>query len=132
MDALEILKKQTLLIVEDDDLTRESLRSLLKNTFKEVIEAVNGKEGLELTDQFNPDIVLTDLEMPVMNGVAMIEKIRENHPFKPIIVVTAFSDQAQKAIKANRVLTKPLIIKDLKKILSALALEDAENHSDSY
>ncbi len=114
-------KSQTILIVEDDDLARESLSSLLKNMYKEVYTAVNGQDGLDKTESLNPDVVLTDLEMPVMNGAVMIEKIRLHHPKKPIIVVTAFADQANKITKANRILTKPVIIKELKTILKDFA-----------
>jgi YesN/AraC family two-component response regulator len=125
MNIPELLKKLTLLIVEDDDIARESLISILKNTFENIHGAQDGQEGLLKTEEINPDIIITDLEMPIMNGMDMIDKIREKHPKKPIIVVTAFADQSHKTDKANRILIKPIIVKELKAALADLAVESA-------
>ncbi len=108
MTPEERLKEATVLIVEDDDIARMALGKIVQRVCKRVYEARNGKEGYERELECDPDIVLTDLEMPVMNGMELIEKLKSRDPHRPVIVVTAFADEAHKTPKADRVITKPV------------------------
>jgi CheY-like chemotaxis protein len=82
-----------ILFVEDDPLTREQMADLLRQRFNRLQVAGNGEEGLSLYRQMKPDIVITDILMPVMNGSEMTRRIRELDPDARIIVITAFSEK---------------------------------------
>jgi diguanylate cyclase (GGDEF)-like protein len=87
-----MLKSLTLLYVEDDESTVRSFINAFSDYFKEVIVARNGEEGIELFEKQTPHIVITDLQLPKMSGLEMVERIRQTHPSLPIIVNSAFSD----------------------------------------
>jgi sigma-B regulation protein RsbU (phosphoserine phosphatase) len=76
------------LIVDDEQSIRTLLRALLEDLGYGVAEAANGREGLEVFDREHPDLVLADLNMPVMDGLAMISELREKGPAIPVIVVS--------------------------------------------
>jgi DNA-binding response OmpR family regulator len=80
----------TILYVEDDDLIREEATEYLSLIYNRVIEARNGEEALKLYALFKPDIIITDIEMPIINGLQMVKKIRQKDKKTPIIVVSAF------------------------------------------
>jgi two-component system response regulator AtoC len=83
----------TVLYVEDDFYVRESLLRLLRRRFSKVIEACDGREGLEMHRLHNPDFVITDIQMPVMDGLEMCECIMKEKPDAKVIVTTAFNDR---------------------------------------
>ena len=80
------------LYAEDDALTRDEIALFLKRRAKEVIVAANGEEGLELFRRHNPDIIVTDIRMPVMDGLKMLRAIRQMNSVIPVIVTSAYSD----------------------------------------
>ena len=82
----------SVLYVEDEDPTREAVHQLLQERFREVFVARNGVEGLEQFRKKNPDLLVTDIMMPVMDGLKMVRKIRERNKDVPIIVTTAYSE----------------------------------------
>jgi len=86
------LDEFTILYVEDDIDTQELMSNILKMTFKEVFIAGNGKEGLKLYKDKRPDIVLSDISMPIMDGLEMSELIKKINPDQLIALFTAFSD----------------------------------------
>ncbi len=69
-----LLKNFTLLYVEDDRTTQEMIKILLKDKVKQLYIASNGQEGLEVYQDKNPDIILTDINMPIMDGLKMSKK----------------------------------------------------------
>ncbi len=87
-----IFKDVTLLYVEDDPMTLEEISFFLKKYVKKLYIAKNGKEGLELFKEHSPDMIITDVQMPIMNGLEMSEKILELNPNIPIAITTAYSD----------------------------------------
>lgn len=90
----ELFENITLLYVEDDEMTLEEISFFLERYVKKLIIAKNGQEGLELYKKHNPDMVITDIQMPVMNGLDMAKKIFEINPSVPIAVTTAYSDSS--------------------------------------
>jgi len=88
-----ILKKIKLLIIEDDDTQREELARFFKRRVDKVYLAKNGKEGFDKFETLNPDIVLTDLRMPKMSGLELVETIRKDDRITPIIIFTAMNDR---------------------------------------
>ncbi|MEI6702665.1 MAG: PAS domain S-box protein [Deltaproteobacteria bacterium] len=84
----------TILLVEDEDEVRHIAKALLKNFGFTVLEAVNGKEGLELYQKNASEIslVLTDMGMPVMDGYEMFHKLKSLNPELPIIISSGYGD----------------------------------------
>jgi CheY-like chemotaxis protein len=80
------------LVIDDDASVRQVLRFLLAASGYESQPAANGPSGLAQFVKGGWDLVLTDLEMPEMNGWQVIDAIRQRDPTMPILVVTAFSD----------------------------------------
>jgi CheY-like chemotaxis protein len=81
------------LIAEDNPVNRELLRELLESRGYLVHEACNGQEALDQLEQTRPDIVLLDINMPVMDGFAAISRIREQPSLAtlPVLAVTAYA-----------------------------------------
>ena len=84
----------SIMVADDEQLERRVLTSILKKNVrvKEIIEAKNGKEALELNREFNPDIIIMDIKMPGINGIKALELIKNENPNKEIIMLTAYDD----------------------------------------
>jgi DNA-binding NarL/FixJ family response regulator len=83
-----------ILIVDDQALFREGLRTLLsvQNDFTVVAEASNGEEALRMAVQYQPEVILMDLRMPVMDGVKATQRLHDALPAARVIVLTTFDD----------------------------------------
>ncbi|MBI5189216.1 MAG: response regulator [Nitrospirae bacterium] len=112
-------KKGRVLIVEDDRDEQELMRRFLARDFAEVYTASNGCEGLELFRQHRPGVVVTDIQMPEMDGLEMIERIAGEAPSQPIIVATGYDDDEHKSDKAWHTFVKPISYRDLSKAVAA-------------
>jgi len=86
------LEDLTVLYVEDNIDTQILIKKMLELSTKEVFVASDGVEGLEVYKKTKPDIVLTDICMPKMDGLEMSKEIREIDPNQPIGIFTAFND----------------------------------------
>jgi DNA-binding NtrC family response regulator len=102
----------SILVVDDESSARQVLVQLLRDDGHEVQEAADGFKALGILKEWRPDILLTDLKMPLMDGIQLLQKARESYPDLTCIVMTAFAsvDTAVQAMKAgaNEYLTKPL------------------------
>lgn len=102
----------SLLYVEDDKGVREINLRFLRRMFHTVYEATNGEEGFLAYQKHMPDIIITDLKMPLMDGLSMVKKIRETDSKTKIIITTAFTEETHliDAIELNivRYIVKPL------------------------
>lgn len=106
----ELLKDLVVLYVEDEDIILKSMEKILRLLVKEVYTAPNGKIGLEVFQQQQIDVVITDVKMPELNGIEMSKEIKKLKDV-PIIITTAFVE-AEFLIDAieigvNRYITKP-------------------------
>lgn len=123
-----LLKKLTLLYIEDDDIIRSELSGLLSNFFANVLVAKDGKDGfrtyLENKDKIN--IILTDINMPILNGIELIKRIRDFDEKIPVIFATAYSDTEFFAdaikLRAQEYIVKPIDIKHLINLLNNIAI----------
>ena len=79
----------TILVIDDLDGPRATIREMMQREGYEVIEAANGKEGQILVEQHAPDVVVTDIFMPEMEGLETIKQIVKTRPHLPVIAVTA-------------------------------------------
>lgn len=91
-DNGEILKQFSLLYVEDDEQIREQLEQFFRRRVGAFYVAANGREGLEAYRTHKPDLVVSDILMPEMDGLQMAEQIRAIAPDVPIILTTAFNE----------------------------------------
>ena len=106
---LDQLKRLTVLYVEDDDDTREQYSLFLSRIVGVLITAKDGAEGLAAYQKHHPDIIITDLKMPVMGGEAMLNEVRTLTPSIPAIVLSAFEVNKVLGQSDNLgVLTKPV------------------------
>ena len=107
----------TILYIEDDEGVRVVSLRILKRMFKDVFEASDGQEGYNLYLKEKPDIILTDIKMPKMDGIELAKKIREKDEKVKIIISTAFSDEKYLLdaveLKLERYLVKPLTKRNL-------------------
>ncbi|MDX9900347.1 MAG: response regulator transcription factor [Aliarcobacter sp.] len=110
-----------ILFVEDDQVIRENYVTYLKMFFSEVFEAEDGEKAYELYKLKKPDIMIIDINIPKLNGLDLLERIRENDYSTKAIMLTAHSDKSflLKAVglKLTRYLVKPVSRKDLKEAL---------------
>jgi len=119
------------LIVEDEKTFQLTLLDGLRKYEQDfrVLTAENGKVAREVLETLPVDLVVTDLKMPGMDGFELLSLIRKNHPYVPVIVMTAFGNsELEKWLQSVGVfayLEKPIDFAELtNKILSALALKN--------
>ena len=126
-NELQYIKEISLLYVEDDEHTREELEYFLETKVAKLYVAKDGKEGLEHYKKHKPDLVLTDVQMPNLDGISMSKEIKALNPDAKIILLTAFNDSEylfeaiQTGIDSYKI--KPVNIKDL---LSSIAKKAKE------
>ncbi len=117
VERLEI----SLLYVEDDAITREALSDFLKKVVRKLYVAENGQEGLKIFKKNHIDIVLTDIKMPIMNGLEMIKQIKKEDYDIPVIITTAYNEIEYLIdsieLGVNSFLIKPI---DTNKLLKSL------------
>lgn len=132
------LRRISLLFVEDDNDIRSGMRRYLRRYLLSYYEAPNGQEGLEMYRQYQPDIIVTDISMPIMDGLEMARKIKQENENVPIIVTSAhnemdfFAEAIEIGIDAYTL--KPtsmdallfLILKSAQPMLKQRALESEE------
>lgn len=124
--AIKALTKElVVLYVEDEEDIRHQMLGLLRILFNEVDVACDGFEGLELFDKRSYDLVITDIQMPNMNGLDMVEHIRMKSAEIPVIITTAFSDQEYFIrsidLKIDKYLLKPIEEGRAKAVFSDIA-----------
>jgi CheY-like chemotaxis protein len=117
-----------ILIAEDNPVNRELLRELLEMRGHTVAEACDGEEALRSIEQTQPDLVLLDIGMPLLDGFGVIRKIRENPRFAsmPVVAVTAYAMQGDRekilSAKFDGYLSKPVdartLVQELDRVLS--------------
>ena len=118
--------EKTLLLVEDTEDNRFMLRRLLEMEGYRVVEARNGEEAVKVAKDEKPALILMDLSLPIIDGLAATKLIRRMPEFKdvPIIAVSAhdIADFQEEALTAgcNRYITKPIDFGELENLISEL------------
>lgn len=111
------MQKKRILVIEDDDLSREGVTEVLADEGYEVMAAGNGEEGLALLSTYHPDVVLTDLHMPKLDGWGVIAQLQQRYPAMPVIIFTSDIEidamrEAQR-LGVQDFINKPLDLDDL-------------------
>ncbi|WP_072680107.1 response regulator transcription factor [Arcobacter sp. LA11] len=87
------LKAVTILYAEDEVGIRKNIMKTLSYYAKEVYEASNGQEAFDLYEKNKPDIILSDIHMPIMDGIEFIKKVRQTDKNTPVVMITAHTDK---------------------------------------
>lgn len=110
-------KELCILYIEDEESIREEMIEILEFEFENIVSAKNGQEGLELYKEHMPDLVISDVQMPLVDGLEMSEKILLLNKNAKIILTTAFNEddfvQKAKKIGIEEYINKPININEL-------------------
>ena len=116
-DIKEILKTTNLLLVEDDDRIMEKFSRLLSIYVNKIYHVSNGKKALALFKKHRPSFIITDIEMPDMDGLEFVEILRKENENIPVIITSAYSNKEYllTSIKLQLIdyLIKPINYNDL-------------------
>ncbi|RXJ83480.1 response regulator transcription factor [Arcobacter cloacae] len=116
-----INKNIKILYVEDDEIARENGVEFLENFFEQIYAANDAIVALQLYEKYQPDIIITDIQMPKLNGLEFVKRIRQKDKKTQIIIITAFCDKEYllKAIELQLVkyLVKPVKEKEFEEAL---------------
>ncbi len=130
------LNNRQLLIVEDDDDVRTFLVTELRNYF-DIAEACNGKEAWDMISEQRPDIIVSDVAMPLMNGFELTQRIKKDPSLSdiPVVLLTALTDDLKRErgfhVGADEYIQKPFSVRTLVARLSQL-LEQRDKLRNSY
>ena len=122
-----------ILIAEDNAVNRELLRELLEMRGHTVAEACDGEEALRMIEQTQPDLLLLDIGMPLLDGFGVMRKIRESPQFAslPVVAVTAYAMQGDRekilSSKFDGYLSKPVNARSLGEELDRLLSKRADH-----
>ena len=115
---------RTIMIVEDYDDTRILLRRVLERLGYSVLEASNGQEAVDIADREHPDLILMDLDLPILDGITATQRIRKQPEMEkvPIVAVTAYP-MSYTHVKAfakgcNEYLAKPIDTTELERLVT--------------
>ena len=112
-----------ILLVEDEDAVREFVSRVLTLHGHSVLEAHDGVQAVELMNKHHFDLLLTDIAMPVMDGISLALKVRDARPGVPIILMTGYANESQRAhnlsVLIEELLTKPFNKDQLMKAVNA-------------
>jgi len=134
-EILNITKNLKLLYVEDDLIMQETSKELFKNFFLEVDIAENGLEALKMYKEHKYDVIITDLSMPHMDGIEMIQHIRKENLTIPIIVFSALNNPSSItaciSLNVDAYLLKPMKTQNLIEALEKVTLKVMSNDNTS-
>ena len=112
----------SVLLVEDDDEVREIFRRVLEKLWDlDILEATNGNEALLLAMRHKPDLVITDVYMPGMDGPRLLEALKDRYPDLPVVGMSGTVGAADSAgSKFDAFLEKPFHVEDLRRMVGPL------------
>jgi two-component system, cell cycle response regulator DivK len=118
------LSGHTVMVVEDYDDTRLLLRQVLETRGYRVLEAINGQQAVDIAEREHPDLILMDLDLPILDGIAATQRIRQNAELTrvPIVAVTAYP-MSYTRVKAfakgcDDYMAKPIDLTELTELLT--------------
>lgn len=129
-------KDYSLVYAEDDELIREGYLKFLNHHFTKVYGAKNGQEALELYEHCSPDIMILDINMPLLDGLKVAKKIRQKDAKIKILMLTAYSDKGKllEAIELNlcKYLIKPVSTFEFREALEKVVKQIKDIDDDTY
>lgn len=117
-----------ILIAEDEDSNYRYLEMVLNKTKAKILWAKNGIEAIELCKEHEPDLILMDIKMPIMDGLEATREIKKTHPEIPVIAQTAFAMENDERMSleagCNSYLSKPIKANKLMEVLSTFLISE--------
>ncbi|MCA9556902.1 MAG: response regulator, partial [Myxococcales bacterium] len=112
-------RRASILVVDDSEVTRDVIAEVLRDAGYEVTEAVDGRQALERIAAARPSLLVTDLQMPVMDGFALMRTVRENPDWKdmPMIVVSTLGSEADRTQAARAGADAYVVKSDLRRAI---------------
>ncbi len=121
------MKLYRIILVDDEEEVRKSIIRKInweENGFLVAGDAENGEDALEKIEPLEPDLILTDIRMPYMDGLTLAERVRQKYPSMKIVIFSGYDDfeYAKQAIKLNvtEYILKPVNVEELTAILQAI------------
>lgn len=113
-----------ILIVDDNPNMSSLLQEMLEVFDFESVRASDGSEALNELEKGDFSMVITDMRMPNMTGLELLEKVKSKHPKLPVVLISGYCvndlEESQSDIKADGFLGKPLMMSDIEKLLNTL------------
>lgn len=123
------MNRRRVLIVDDDDAIRALLRMTLPTEDYEVVEAVDGEDGLKMLGEVSPDLMLLDWKMPGRHGSLVLDEVKARRPTLPVIVLTSEIQEHHRrlaeSLAADAFLTKPFSPMELLATVERLLAESS-------
>jgi two-component system, response regulator YesN len=127
------------LLVDDEEMIRQGIADSIdweKLNMKVIGHAEDGEDALIIFNEHTPQLILTDIKMPFMDGLELVEKVKSQNPDTYIIIISGYDEfhYAQKAIKlgAHDFILKPIDLDDLEKMLSKISQDyDSKLHKEN-
>ena len=125
---------RTILVIDDEYAIRVLLKSFLEGHDYEVRLAEDGEHALQTLDEFQPKVVISDIMMPVQDGLTVVSRIRERNPSIKVIYLSAWIDEADTEKRLNeeldshpdyRLVKKPFDLDGLLQVIEEIALPSA-------
>lgn len=118
---------QDVLIVDDSDFMRNLLREILEGDYQIVAEAENGVEAVEFYEEYEPDVVMMDIVMPIRDGIEATKAIKQTDPSATVIMCTSVGqeEQMKNAVRAGasgyitKPFQKPSVLDELEQVATA-------------
>jgi len=111
-----------ILLIDDDKDVRDTIKLVLRMDRHEVVEAAEGRQGLELLNDGQFDLVITDYVMPEMSGDLLAAEVKRINPATPVIMITANADLLPNMLSGvDRILSKPFEVNELIKMIREVA-----------
>ncbi|MDC3416789.1 response regulator [Aquibacillus salsiterrae] len=118
---------KTVMIVDDQLGIRLLLEEIVKSDGHEVVSLENAKEALDTLQTTNPDLLIVDFKLPIMDGHALIAKLEEQGKYIPTILMSGLADEAAKKVEGSKIVkevfAKPFNIEDARRTINRLLQE---------
>lgn len=118
------MSSKKILLIDDEDSVRQMLSDFLTLKGYQTIEAPGGVKGVQMAELLKPDLILLDLKMPEMDGIAVLKKLRHSNTQAAVVMLTGVYDEvtARQAIQlgAYEYLTKPIDLSTLENLISRI------------
>ncbi|MDK9716354.1 MAG: response regulator [Trichlorobacter sp.] len=125
-----------ILVVDDEENTRLALTRLLSREGYEVTTAANGLEALSSLRNSPAELIITDLNMPEMNGLVFLRELKREYPASNVIMITAFGEVESYLEALNlgafEYLNKPLRLEELRKVMGKMFPPPAATREENY
>ena len=120
------MKDNTILVIEDDEINRSLIRSVLELGKCQVLEAETAEKGIQLAQEQHPNLIIMDIRLPEMNGLEATRFIKDNSDLKhiPIVAITGYNNKEDEDLAINTgcvaYLRKPIDVRNFRRTIAMI------------